>query len=46
MWSGLGVDKLLHLLIALINSALEKEDHFAFRYNRISSKRHKFISLS
>ena len=46
IWSKPGVDKLLHLLMVLINSALENSGHSACWYNSNLSRSWKLISLS
>jgi len=46
MWSRLGVDKLLHLLMVLINSVLENDGHSVCWHKEISSRSWKLIGLS
>jgi len=46
MWSGSGVDKLLHCLIVLINSTLAKDSHSDKDLNRTSSSKCKLIYWS
>jgi len=46
IWSKLGVDELLNLLMVLINSALENSGHSACWYNNNLSRSWKLISLS
>jgi len=46
MWSGSEIDKLLHLLIALVNSVIEKEGYSALGYNRTSFNKYGFVGLS
>ena len=45
IWLGPGVDKLSHLLIALINSTLVKWGYSMFGCNGTSSKSQRFIGL-
>ena len=43
IWSGLEVDKLLHLWTMLLNSSLEKDIYINISFNGISSKTSRFI---
>ena len=43
MWSGLGIDKLLHLLIVILNSSLEKKDYVMIGFNKSLSKKSRLI---
>ena len=45
-WSSLGVDKLLHLLIVLLNSLWEKNVYIMVDFDEISSNMSRLIGLS
>ena len=46
MWSGPGIDKLLHFLIVLVNFTLEKDSYLDKSFDRTSLSKHKLICWS